>query len=296
LQQYERTAVMVDLSDQDFYVLDVFRVVGGTDHVKFMHSHFGRITPHGLELTPTDDYGHGVQMREFRIDATPASGWSVDWEVEDRYGYLERGAQVHLRVTDLTRGAEACLAEGWVMAGIFNTSEEAWIPRLLVRRRTDQAPLASTFVSVIEPYERTPGVAGIRRLPLEDEDAAIRGDADVAVEVARAGGGRDLIVAADTAGRPDSAPAGAGAVLVQPAWRLRLAGELAMIRRSPEGEVNRIVACRAREVRAGDLVVRLKPGTEFVEIRLDGGDAFAVSGGAEAVEEIRVGGRVVRCR
>jgi len=41
IPQFERTLVMVDVSDKDFYVLDIFRVVGGSTHDRFMHSTFG---------------------------------------------------------------------------------------------------------------------------------------------------------------------------------------------------------------------------------------------------------------
>jgi len=66
-QQFERTVAMIDVSDRDDYLVDIFRVVGGTDHAKFMHSHFGRITTQGLSLTPADAYGYDTQM--------PTSPW-----------------------------------------------------------------------------------------------------------------------------------------------------------------------------------------------------------------------------
>ena len=53
-KQFERTVALVDVSELESYVLDVFRVVGGTDHAKFQHSHFGTIETTGLTLKPTD--------------------------------------------------------------------------------------------------------------------------------------------------------------------------------------------------------------------------------------------------
>jgi hypothetical protein len=83
-------------------------------------------------------------------DPAPAPGWSVDWEIEDRYRLLPRGKQVRLRYTGLTTEAQVGMAESWVSLWSFADTEEAWIPRLMVRRR--RAPLASTFVGVLEPY------------------------------------------------------------------------------------------------------------------------------------------------
>ena len=46
--QFERTAALIDVSERDSYLLDVFRVVGGKDHAKFFHSHFGVTKTEGL--------------------------------------------------------------------------------------------------------------------------------------------------------------------------------------------------------------------------------------------------------
>ena len=104
-QQYERTAVLVDVSQQDSYLIDVFRVVGGREHAKFMHSHFGRITPQGLTLQPAEETGWGEQMRSWRKDAHPPPVWSVDWSIEDHLKYLPAGHDLHVRYTDLTPGS-----------------------------------------------------------------------------------------------------------------------------------------------------------------------------------------------
>ncbi|HET6454870.1 MAG TPA: heparinase II/III family protein, partial [Armatimonadota bacterium] len=71
VKEFERTVAMVDTSEKDSYILDVFRVVGGKDHAKFTGSHFGTITTQGLTLKPAPDYGYGTQMRNFQVDAKP---------------------------------------------------------------------------------------------------------------------------------------------------------------------------------------------------------------------------------
>ena len=189
-KEYERTVAMVNVSDSDFYVVDLFRVAGGTDHAKFTHGSFGRIATQGLSLEPAPDYGNGALMRNFRRDPRPRPAWSVDWAVEDRFGYREPGAAVHLRYTDLTADAEAYTAESWTVRNATST-EQYWIPTVVVRRRSSEGPLTSTFVSVLEPYEGQRFVREIRRLPEA-------GDETVAIEVRLADGRRDVIRSART--------------------------------------------------------------------------------------------------
>ena len=186
--RYERTALMVGTSDSDFYVVDVFRVVGGRDHAKFMHSHFGSVSTEGLDLKAAEDFGCGTQMRYFQCDPAPAAGWSVDWTIEDRLAVLPEPRNLHLRYTDLTDDAEAWLCEGWICVGHFDSQEEAWIPRVITRRRGEDG-LATTFVGLIEPYEGAPLIASVKRIP--------EGPSDVRLEITLADGRSDLIVIGD---------------------------------------------------------------------------------------------------
>jgi hypothetical protein len=243
-RQYERTAALVDLSDvdsyADSYVVDVFRVVGGTEHCKFFHSHFGAISVEGLDLVPAEAYGRETQMRNFRGDPDPQPGWRVDWQIEDRYDLLPPGSDVHLAYTDLTTGAEAFVAEGWVSLGGGGV-EQAWIPRLMVRRRSRDAPLASTFVAVVEPYEGTSKIAGIRRLPVETEDGELCSAANVAIEIQLVDGRRDLFVALDVENPLRLAPAAAEeGVVVREGWNVSVSGELLWMRRGLDGSPERV--------------------------------------------------------
>jgi hypothetical protein len=234
--QYERTVVLVQISDQDAYLVDVFRVVGGKTHEKFFHSHFGTVSVEGLALQAADAYGRGTVMRAFRRDPRPQPGWTVDWQIEDRYGRLPPGADVHLAYTDLTAGAEAWTAEGWVSLGERWTTEEAWIPRLLVRRWAPKPPLASTFVAVIEPYSGHRNIAAIRRLHLETPRGERYPDAHVALEIQLADGRRDLVVALDGENPLCLWPAWRqGDAVVQPRWNVRLQHELCWLRRDRHG-------------------------------------------------------------
>ena len=268
-RQYERTAALVDVSDRDCYVLDIFRVAGGAAHDKFVGSYFGSVTANGLTLGLAPDYGHGTQLRNLQMDASPKPGWSVDWVIEDRYKYLAPGADVHVRYTDLTSGAVAGLAEAWVTWGGYYTNNEAWVPRALVRR-TGNAPLASTFMAVLEPYERKSNITSIRRLPLKRES-------DVAVEVVLADGRRDLIVAIDSENPSTSS------LLTVKEWGLTTDCELCMVRLRADGSVERAVLSQGRYLGIGDVAVKLKAKVDFVEVSFDGGKAKVESGDVGAL-------------
>jgi hypothetical protein len=278
-EQFERTVALIDAPDSGAYIVDVFRVVGGVEHAKFMHSHFGQINVSGLNLRPAvplekgdhrglaDDYGRGAQMRNFLADFKAQPGWRVDWKIEDRYGYLPPESDVHLRYTDLTADAEAFTSEGWVSVAGFNRNEEAWIPFLMIRRRAAEAPLASTFVSVIEPYESVSKIHQIRRLSLETERGETRSDADVALEIQFTDGRQDMLIAIDV----ERAGATQNGAIVQRDWNLQFDGELCWARRNQDGAVCKFVACNGRSIRVGEASMVLKQKTDYIELNFTQG-------------------------
>jgi hypothetical protein len=162
---YERTLLMVETSPKDFYVFDVFDVAGGKEHAKHTHPAFAAATPFGLRPQPAPSpYDAGTLMRGFQCDPAHAPVWGVDWKVEDRFHYRPSSSpDVHVRYTDLTRGATACTAEMWVVAGTAATNE-FWIPAVVTRRQSPAGGLTSSFVSVLEPYETATKIDGIRRI------------------------------------------------------------------------------------------------------------------------------------
>ena len=291
-KQFERTVAMVDISDSDFYVVDVFRVIGGTDHAKLMHSHFANMTTDGLSLKPTDDYGHRTLMRNFKVDTRPEPAWSVDWKINDLYHFLPSGTEVHLKYTDLTTDSHAYTAEAWVNRRGHAGADEIWIPRIMVRRQASQAPLASTFVGIIEPYERKSNITKIRRLQLETPDGKRYPDANVAVEIQLIEGHRDLFIAADTENALDLSPSiSEDKVMLQKEWGLRLDGELCMVRRHADGNIMRMLVCRGSSVSIGEVTFKLKKDTQFIEVVFDHLRPHVVSGNPEDIQEILIKGK-----
>ncbi len=277
MRQFERTVMMIDTSDDDSYVLDVFRAVGGKDHAKFQHSHFATVSTRGLTLSPAPDFGHETEMRAFRTDPSAVAGWEIDWRVDDRYGYLPSGADVHLRYIDLTHEASASLCESWVTPGSYDGTDEVWVPTVMTRRTAQAEPLESTFVAVVEPYENASKLAGARRLILETAKGERASDADVGVEVTLADGRRDVIVCRDV---EDPLGRGGGPLLRTAELDLETNAELCVVRYSREGEVQSVVICNGDAVHAGSVHLRLAAPTEFAEIECRGGSCVVVAGSA----------------
>jgi len=278
LQRYERSLLLVDLSADDSYVLDVFRVAGGHDHARFLHGYFGTATATGLALQPLPDFGHDTQMRNFRGGPT-APGWQVDFKIDDRYHYLPAGTDVHLRVTDLTRQAQAALAESWLVYPDAGVGRETWIPSLLVRRQDPGATLSSTFVALLEPYAGRSNLRAVTRLPLRATTGAAADDRDVAVAVQQENGRTDLLVAASA----DSA-AGAGTrVLVQPEWQLSTDAEFCLVRRGAGGEIEHVFLANGKSLTCGRLRVELREVTPRFEAVVRDGRLEVLHGDAGKV-------------
>lgn len=206
-KQYERTVAMIDISADNSYILDVFRVIGGREHTWLMHGSFGEMTTIGLELKPGMGYGGETIMRNFQIDEKSAKVWSADWKIRDYYKLLKRDRDIHLRYTGVTEGCEVRTCEEWVTLDGYNTINEEWIPGIMVGRKTEGVEeLASTFAGVIEPYEGRPEIIGIKRLKAVciGEDRAFPGD--IALEVTLRNGDRDLLISVDIEGHNGSKP------------------------------------------------------------------------------------------
>ena len=127
-------------------------------------------------------------------------------------------------------GAEAATAEGWIsLADGYDTVEEAWIPRVMVRRRGAAEPLASAFVGLIEPYEGRPFIGSARRLPLANAAGEAFPDGFVALEVRLADGRRDLFLSVDAENPLGLGPSrGVDKTVVQKELGLRTDAEFAL--------------------------------------------------------------------
>jgi len=175
-----RTIVLVDLSEQDSYAVTLERVLGGSEHTCSFHGPDGPAVPIGLNLTPQQggtvlgpdvEYGdyaskpaadRDLACLAFLYDvrrARPAGPWSLDYRPRDQ-------KNLHLRVTMIhPEGCELAVAKGKPTQG-NKAYEMIWT----ILRRSGKEPLASEFLTVLEPFEG-------RRLVRTIEPLALRGRA-----------------------------------------------------------------------------------------------------------------------
>ncbi len=209
MQTYRRTVALVDIGDQDSYVLDVFRARGGRNHRLSWHGAAETAKVAGLALAKQEagtfagpdvpfakldgdrasfyrqsgfTYLYGVERTTGRVD-TP---YTVDWKIEDKRGRVKEGQEPHLRLHALTPCDEVALATG-------DSPHRFMRPRYLIQSRLGE-DVQSQFVNVLEPYNKVPFIRQVRQLKVEhhaDKNAV----AAVAVELAD--GRTDILVSSE---------------------------------------------------------------------------------------------------
>ena len=153
-----------------------------------------------------------------------------------------------------------------------------------MRRRAEDATLASTFVSVTEPYQAAAQVVELRRFDLVTPNGSPCGEANVAVEALLADGRRDLLIALDVQNPPTRAPSAAGLQrVVQGEWGATFEGDLCLVRLGSGGNVVRVALCKARELLIGSLSISVTDGAEYAEVDFSSGSAKVVAGKPEDV-------------
>lgn len=189
---YRRMTAMVDVSPQDSYLLDVFRVKGGKVHDYIFHGlPFGEFSTSGVNLGPPQTQGtlmgegvesgkifDGMKNGGYQFLTQPRRGkpegnWSANWFVNDK--------GMGLKMTMLAGSSrEVIVADG-------EPELKPGYPEKMeyVLARNDSGE--STYVSVIEPYKDKPSIRRAQSL------------------IADAGSGRDDLVAVrvDANGRTD---------------------------------------------------------------------------------------------
>lgn len=282
--RFERTVALADLSPEDAYVLDVFRVAGGRDHTRFVQCGFGTLELPGLTLQDAPDYGAGAQMRRCRRAAGAAPGWRAQWRIEDRYKVLPPGAAVGVSCVELTTDAEAWTAESWVAPEGFNSTREEWLPRLMVRRRAETGPLASTFVAILEPHDGVSRIRHARRLPLKNAAGQTLGDGHAALELTFDDGRRDLWAVLDP---EDPAWAGPDRRAACAELGLETDAELLWARLAPAGQVEAMALLRGRRAALPGLAVELRQAVEGIELAWRGEAVEVTAGDRGALEAVR---------
>ncbi|MBI5380371.1 MAG: heparinase II/III family protein [Opitutae bacterium] len=179
--EYARTMLLIDGpargNERVTYAVDIFRVVGGQDHLYSFHGPAGEMTAANLQLVAqakgtyagedvplgtinkTVPMGHSF-LYNVRRDNQPAASFSVDWKVAAGYHGLKETDGVHLRMYSLTPCNDVALADGSPPQNKAGNPKQLGYT-LLHRAGKD---LSSTFVTVLEPYKHTPFIQSVRRL------------------------------------------------------------------------------------------------------------------------------------
>ncbi len=280
-ERYERTLALVDLSEEDSYLFDLFYVEGGSEHAKFITPLFG--TPHtqGLNLQPAPDFGRDTLMRNTQLDSTPQQGWFVDWAIEDFYEYLPEGTDIHLRVTDLTPNIEAALSECWIDVGQNFGGAEHWVSRLMTRRKTDAAPLSTCFVSILEPYEKTRRIEKIKRLPLQNKDGVPLDEKSGLIVLDLANGRKHTIAFVDPEDKNS---------VSQPEFNFSCTGEFCILS-SQENKVSYLAIANGNYLHYQNVEIRLKEQTAFFEAAIKEDTLHALSGNPSNIDCILINGK-----
>ena len=227
--RYERSALLIDVDDERFYVVDVFRVSGGERHTKFVQSHFGSLEVNGITPQPVANFGDDVQTRNVMLDPNTEAGWQSRWTMQDQYGLLAKDATVGMYMTDLTSGAFGGTAEAWVATGGYDANNDQWIPRVVVDHQGDD--LQSTFVAVYEVNRGKLSTMDISRLALQSPSGAPLPDNHVALLIRQTTGESDVLILRDPM------EPGESEVTLPDGTTVKSDGDVVLLRRSKAGEV-----------------------------------------------------------
>lgn len=177
---YQRTVAMIDVSDTDSYVVDIFRVKGGKEHMYSLHGAEGEVETEGLNLVdqpkgtlagesvePYADLGlsangwakaTGYQyLYDVRRDTKPSAQPAVTYKVVDTHHALKEPKDVRLRINLISPPGEVILAHG------DPPRNKPGNPRRLWYVLSPHSASESTFVSVIEPYVGSRTISKIER-------------------------------------------------------------------------------------------------------------------------------------
>lgn len=196
-KRFDRTICMVDIDKQDSFIIDIFRVQGGKEHIKATHSTFGDIAVEGLSGNDSLEFSDDLFIKDVSGSSCAAPGWSADWSVEDKYKLLPAKRNIHLKYIDLTENTAAFTAKEWINAGPTSEKMEEWINVLLTCRRSQSDSLDSTFVSVLVPYEDKCKVCSAKIIPLYNFDGTPRPEWDRAIEIILVDGDTFIVASID---------------------------------------------------------------------------------------------------
>jgi oligo-alginate lyase len=216
--QYRRNLILVDADDKQSYVVDFFRVSGGTQHDYSLHGPPGKVdAPDGkwsskkpgtlagqeVEIGQIyDDPGMGAKNYSGSYWNYGGSGYQYLYNVQQlesgksilQYQHLnDENARVKIHVLPY-QAQEVFQADAY-----DKPRAKSFLLKYIIARRKSVGtePLKSTFVGIMEPYGSTPYISSYRFL-------ALKTGKGVALEVTRANA-TDVVIS-DTANSAKQIP------------------------------------------------------------------------------------------
>ncbi|MGC9318951.1 MAG: hypothetical protein ACP5KN_13040 [Armatimonadota bacterium] len=175
----ERVIVLVDIDESDCYAVTLERVLGGEEHTWSFHGPSGPASVKGVELRPQGDgtvAGPDVPYRDMQHSPSgdgelrclnfmpdPKVGeLSGPWQID----YTLAGQDdVHLTVTTLTPREGRLFTSVCSAPGGKSPYEATWC----IIQRSGEAPLASQYLTVLEPFEGRRRVRNIEPVRLSGD-------------------------------------------------------------------------------------------------------------------------------
>lgn len=257
-KRFERLIGMVDTSPDNSYFIDIFRVKGGTEHVKLTRGSVCDLELNNLDMKPytpeEDPYGtvfirdenraenfrYALDpdfkfVRDMKIDNNPPENWKALWKYKDKYKEslnTPEGRNIYLKYTDLTDNIKIISFKSFFdsyyavkasypeeLKGSKGHPEEM-LPGVAVVREGD-ADLNSIFIGVFEPCEDKDVIDSMKKATILNKAGEIDTEA-VGIEINTTDGCCDLIMAANAEDKN---------IMIQPEWDIETDAAFCIIRK-----------------------------------------------------------------
>ncbi len=195
IDTYRRMTAMIRIDDDHSYLVDLFRVAGGEDHLFSFHGAEGPVETAGLDLVPQasgtyagEDVplpGHGEDtaynrevrngfnyLYDVRRAVRPDGGFSVEWQVTDSWDVLPEASRegIRLRLTMLNHDLDELAVAHGDPPQRTGSDNPRRLNYVLARRQGND--LETTFTSVIEPYRDERRIHAIEPMEVRRQGAA----------------------------------------------------------------------------------------------------------------------------
>ncbi len=212
---YRRSIIQIPAGKGGFYLVDLFRIKGGKDHLYSFHAGPGAVNlVNGLNMSAqsggtyaganipfgsfydgsccTKYTGSGFQfMDSVYRDNAPSGDYAVEWQVTDNWNASTPGQDTRLKLWSASdKPSNVALAKAYPPS---NKPGNPSSVRYLLERRQASSDLTTTFVHIIEPSVGGGTITSVERFTPEPATDA-HGFARVGLRISHADGRVDTVV------------------------------------------------------------------------------------------------------